>query len=255
MIPKELTDLRQWVTVRKDEKIPRNVQGFSASSSNPETWDSYDNCLQALQQGKCSNIGFVFNGNGIVGIDIDKGFEDLLMTPLCADIMGACGSYTEVSRSGRGVHIFVRGDLPFTGRNNRNGVEIYKSGRFFIMTGDVLLFPEIRENQEAIDYVVSRYFPEVRTGSERTKSYPKLYTPEWRPPKPGQVPVSPDYTEIKPGSRNDCLTSLAGSLWNQGYTRQQIRKELLKVNKAACRPPLPQGEVDSIVKSITRYRR
>ena len=56
----------------------------------------------------------------------------------------------------------VRGTLPFKGKNNLNGVEIYKAARYFIMTGDTLLYNDIIENQEAIDYVVETYFHEVR---------------------------------------------------------------------------------------------
>lgn len=68
-----------------------------------------------MEDGTYNHLGFVFADNGLVGIDIDAGFEDGLMTPLCADIMKACHSYTEKSRSGRGVHILLRGDLPSRG--------------------------------------------------------------------------------------------------------------------------------------------
>lgn len=67
------------------------------------------------------------------------------MNPLASDIISHCGSYTEKSRSGRGVHILLKGSLPFKGRNNRAGVEIYRSGRYFIMTGKVIIYSEIIE--------------------------------------------------------------------------------------------------------------
>jgi hypothetical protein len=254
MFPNELKDLEQWVVADRDEKRPLTTGGTFASSSDPFTWDSFVNADTVVNEwGQADYLGFVFNNNGIVGIDIDKGFEDGLMTPLCADIMDACRSYTEVSRSGRGVHIFVKGDLPFSGRNNRNGVEMYKSGRFFIMTGDVLLFDTIIENQGALDYIVEKYFPDTR--DEKTGVSRKLYSPEWKAPEKGRVPLRPDYTPLGPGERNDCLTSLAGAMWNTGYTTDQILGELMVVNKRACSPPLPEGELKSIVRSISRYRR
>ena len=167
-IPEELKQLSQWVCSWDSSKIPMKAyERQAASSTRPETWSSFEQAEWAVNNGHYDYAGFVFADNGLVGIDIDVGFTDGLMTPLCADIMNACQSYTEKSKSGRGVHILLHGDLPFTGRNNLKGVEIYKSRRFFIMTGNVLLFPEIIENQEAIDYVVSKYFPEnVKEGKK-----------------------------------------------------------------------------------------
>ena len=145
-IPTELKNLKQWVCAWDSSKVPMKAfERKAASSTAPDTWGTFEQAQAAVEDGTYNHLGFVFADNGLVGIDIDAGFEDGLMTPLCADIMKACHSYTEKSRSGRGVHILLRGDLPFTGRNNLNGVEIYKARRFFIMTGKVVIFPEIIE--------------------------------------------------------------------------------------------------------------
>ena len=173
-IPEELKNMNQWVCAWDNSKIPMKAfEKKAASSTAPDTWSSFEQAEWAVENGYYDNLGFVFADNGLVGIDIDAGFEDGLMTPLCADIMTACKSYTEKSRSGRGVHILLRGSLPFHGKNNLAGVEIYKARRFFIMTGKQLIFPTIIENQEAIDYVVEKYFKEV----EKAVSYTHLTLP------------------------------------------------------------------------------
>lgn len=252
-IPEDLKSLDQWVLANSYEKQPYDIFGLPASVSDPQTWGSFPKYRRAVENGNADYLGFVFHDNGIVGIDIDDGFRDGIPTALCVDIMSACTSYTEVSRSGRGVHILVRGDIPFGGRNNRHGVEIYKTGRYFIMTGDVLIFDTIEENQAALDYVVKKYFPEtVNTNQGLTR---KLYTPTWKAPKKGKLQVRPDYSPLGPGERNDCLTSLAGAMWNTGYTKEQILNELRLVNKRACRPALPDAELRGICRSISRYRR
>ena len=198
----------------------------------------------------------VFHDTGVVGIDIDDGFTDGLLNPLAADIIGHCQSYTEKSRSGRGVHILVRGELPFKGKNNRAAVEIYKSNRYFIMTGEVLIFSEIVENQSAIDYVIEKYFPDTpKESSSGTVAPQRIYSPIYRRPENGKLHLKPEYPPITPGSRNLSLTSLAGQLHNQGYTKAEIYKELLYANQQACKPPLPQSEVELIVNSVTSYRR
>ena len=166
-IPEELKKLDQWVCANDGSKVPMKAwENEAASSTNPETWSDFETALESYNQHYYDYCGFVFADNGYVGIDIDEGYdEDGLMSVLGADIVGKCHSYTEKSRSGRGFHILLRGTLPFKGKNNLAGVEIYKAARYFIMTGNTLLYREIIENQEAIDYVVEKYFPEARETS------------------------------------------------------------------------------------------
>lgn len=256
-IPQELQSLNQWVCSRSDSKIPMRAFEFApASSTALHTWSSFETAVSAVADGKYDYVGFVFNDNGIVGVDIDSGYdEEGFLSPLAADIIGKCKSYTEKSKSGRGVHILLRGDLPFKGKNNRNGVEIYKTARYFIMTGDTLLYDTIVENQEAIDYIVDKYFPEMRE-SENKGVIPKIYTPVWEKPMiGGRIKLRPVYPRIPDGCRNICLTSLAGMMHNQGYCPQAIYDELTYCNTVACDPMLPDGEVVTIVNSVTRYKR
>lgn len=252
-VPDELKAQHQWVCAWEGSKCPMQAQvRQAASSTDPSTWSDFATAVESVEAGNYDHIGYVFADTGIVGIDIDKGFEAGRMTDLCWDIMTACMSYTEVSRSGRGVHIFLRGSLPFLGRNNRNGVEIYKSGRFFITTGNQMMFPHIIENQSAIDYVVEKYFPDVPREGE-VKHSSKIYTPEWK--RDGKIRLSPEYPEIRQGGRNISLLSVGGQMRAVGCGRAEIYKELLKVNQQACKPPLSASEVESVVKSIMRYKR
>jgi len=257
MIPKEIKQLNQWVCVWNDSKVPmRSFERRAASSVDPLSWGSFESAEKAVADGKYDQIGFVFYDNGIVGIDIDVGFEDGILTPLCCDIMNACKSYTERSRSGRGVHILLRGKLPFHGKNNREGVEIYQSRRFFITTGDVLLFDHIIDNQEAIDYVVNTYFPDTPRENAGEPLVERIYTPIWPEEiKPGEIPIRPDYPEIQSGGRNVSLLSLAGKMWSCGFSKRMIYLELRHANKVACKPPLKTSELESIVNSITKYQR
>lgn len=258
-IPEELKALNQWVCAMDGSKVPMKTwTNEAASSTNPETWSDFETALESVNQNYYDYCGFVFADNGYVGIDIDCGYDDEgLLSILGADIIGKCHSYTEKSRSGRGFHILLRGTLPFKGKNNLKGVEIYKSSRYFIMTGDVLLYSDIIENQEAIDYVVEKYFPEARSSTEREIiGRDKIYSPVWEEPiVGGRVKLRPVYPRIPDGSRNICLTSLAGMLHNQGYSKAQIYEELLYANTVACDPPLDRNELRTICNSVTRYKR
>lgn len=256
-IPIELQTLKQWVCTKGDSKIPMNAtKPFPASSTSPNTWSSFETAINAVADGTYDYLGFVFNDNGIVGIDIDDGYDkDGFLSEIAVDIIGKCQSYTEKSKSGRGFHILVKGDLPFKGKNNQKGVEIYKSSRYFITTGDTLLYRNIVESQEVIDYIVEKYFPEVRENEGKTGgNNTTIYTPIWDRPK-GEIQLRPSYPPIPDGVRNLSLTSLAGQWHNMGYTKENIYKELLYVNSVACNPPLGKNEIECIVNSVTRYRR
>ena len=251
-IPIELQKLPQWVGVYRNSKLPMiSWSNEPASSVNPDTWSDF----RCAVESRYDDIGFVFNDNGIVGIDIDDGLdEDGFISPLAADIIGSCKSYTETSRSGTGFHILVKGDIPFRGKNNLKGVEIYKQARFFIMTGDVLLYDKIIENQDAIDYIVDKYFPNTRD-KESSEYEDRIYNPVWEKSKSGRIKLRPVYPRIPDGCRNICLTSLAGMLHNQGYGWQQIYDEISYCNTTACEPMLHNNELRTIVNSVTKYKR
>lgn len=255
-IPQALKALPQWVCVEANSKVPMRAYEYTpASSVKPETWATFEDAMQSVKDENYSDIGFVFNDNNLIGIDIDCGYdEDGFVSELAADIIDRCRSYTERSRSGRGFHIIMGGNLPFKGKNNLCGVEIYCSARYFIMTGDVVLYDQLRENQGALDYILEKYFPETLRENDSTISN-RLYTPVWSRPSDGKIRLRPVYPKIPNGCRNVCLTSLAGMLHNQRYSRDQIYDELLYCNETACEPMLDRSEIKSIVSSVTRYKR
>lgn len=269
-IPVELRRLNQWVCANDCSKVPMQAtRPCPASSTNPATWSSFEEAVEAVENGYYDYIGFVFNDNGIVGIDLDDAVDTFEYTnlglletrsvrqlsPLANNIQKLCSSYTEVSKSGTGLHIFVKGDIPFKGKNNLAGVEMYKTARFFIMTGEVLGFKYLINNQEALDEIVDKYFPETREAKTTTVT-PRIYNPEWDCPKGSKrVKIRPRYPVIPDGCRNICLTSLAGMMHSIGYTKGHIYRELQYANNTACNPPLPDSELKSICNSVTRYRR
>lgn len=255
-IPEDIRRLKRWVCAVNGDKCPyRAFEPYEASATKAETWSDFETAVGSVDEGHYDYVGFVFAGDGIVGIDIDDGFdEDGFISEKAADIIDRCRSYTETSRSGRGFHILVRGSLPFSGRNNRDGVEIYSKGRYFILTGKTLVYEDIREDQEAIDYVVGKYFPEAeRNGS--SAMLPRFYTPEWKRPQADRISLRPEYPPIERGGRNLSLLSVAGAMRREGFDRKYIVREVSRANKNACIPPLSDDEVLSVVRSAMRYKR
>lgn len=58
---------------------------------------------------------------------------------------------------------------------------------------------------------------------------------------------------ILEGSRNQSLTSLAGSMRQAGLSHELLLGALEGINARICSPPLPPDEVDRVCKSVMRY--
>jgi len=97
-----------------------------------EAWQHED--PQSFRGG---GIGFVFaNDDPYIGVDLDhcRDAETGEITPQARLVIQTLASYTEVSPSGTGIHVWAQGTLP-SGRRKKGPVEMYASGRFFTVSG------------------------------------------------------------------------------------------------------------------------
>jgi putative DNA primase/helicase len=141
-IPRELSVRPQWVVWKavgdKPDKIPYSARtGRRASSTDLLTWATFQDALEAYENGRYAGVGFVFSSaDPYTGIDLDNCVdEDGEIALWALEIVRYFDSYTELSATGSGLHIIVRGEVP----NRRKGeVEVYSSKRFFTVTGHVV---------------------------------------------------------------------------------------------------------------------
>lgn len=141
-IPAEFRQHNNFILWRKEEidgritKVPYNAHnGHKASVTNPATWASFDECLAILPTSGMNGIGFVLTAEtNLVCIDLDH-TEDPIEQKRQLAISEAFDTFQEISQSGKGLHIWVKGSIP-SGRR-RGCVEMYSSGRFMVMTGNV----------------------------------------------------------------------------------------------------------------------
>jgi putative DNA primase/helicase len=144
-IPEEFRRRPQWLVWKyekrddKSTKVPYIAGGVGkADTTDLMTWRTFDEAVQALRTGRYNGIGFVFcSGDKYTGIDLDecRNPETGKLEKWAAKIVEQFGGYAEVSPSGKGVHIIVRGKAP---NKKRGKVEAYSSERFFAMTGRTL---------------------------------------------------------------------------------------------------------------------
>ncbi len=160
-IPDELKPLKNWVVWKylppksiggKWRKVPFQSNGTPASTTDPATWSTFDECYEAYATGAFSGIGFVFDGvpdeNGLsyAGIDFDHVISKGEIHSLAAERIKRIGSYTERSVSGDGIHVIVKA-RPLASGISHAGTEMYTQGRFFVMTGrghgEIVAAPEM----------------------------------------------------------------------------------------------------------------
>ena len=147
-IPIDLTRLPQWVTWSgtsgangKLGKIPIDPKsGRHAKSNDPTTWASFGEALSFCRKRGLPGVGLMLTENDeIVGIDLDHCIDPDtgVIDDKAKKVLDRLNSYSEISPSGQGLHIFVKGRLPEGSRRNGK-VEMYDSKRFFTVTGDIL---------------------------------------------------------------------------------------------------------------------
>lgn len=183
-IPDELKERPQWV-VSGASKAPlylKNEKVIGAKSTDPATWMTFnDACklacdnrelittnvdkdgIKTTQQGY--SIGYMLSAEDpFTCIDLDvKDATNCTdaskwTTPDQYDrfdsIIGNFNSYTEYSRSGKGFHIWVKGNIG-EGRR-RDGVEVYSQERFIVCTGNTFKSEPINERSELLNNMVTQ---------------------------------------------------------------------------------------------------
>lgn len=142
-IPGELRQALRWVVWKYERrghtwtKPPRNARtGGYAKVTNRATWSSFSDALTAYQRGGYDGIGFMLDGDGMSGIDLDhcRDPHTGAIAPWAQRIITEADSYTEVSPSGTGIRIFTRGKLP-PGGHKAGGIELYDDARYLTVTG------------------------------------------------------------------------------------------------------------------------
>jgi primase-polymerase (primpol)-like protein len=183
----ELATLRQWVCWRMEErngkftKIPVSpLTGSPASTTSSKTWGSFDEaCSEVIQlrktKTKLHGVGFVFTeGDHYVGVDLDKCIsDDGVLEDWAKKIVKDMNSYTELSPSGKGLHIFIKADI--AGRGRRTGhLEVYSSARYFTYTGQHYEGTPtvINPAQEQINELFKDKFSEVKESQAKINSGP-----------------------------------------------------------------------------------
>lgn len=164
-IPDELKALPQWCCAsdgrfgKAGMPLDPNT-GMAAKANDSSTWGTFEQAYEAAQHHNLP-IGIMLTADDpYTIIDLDNKVDNPA-TPeemqRYLRMIEVYDSYTELSNSGRGYHIIVRGAIG-QGRR-REKVEVYSQERFMITTGNSYHRDEpkpIADRQELLDMLVSQ---------------------------------------------------------------------------------------------------
>lgn len=179
-LPSSLVERDQWVCWQSEErdgkltKVPINpTSGRYASTTDPNTWASFERAREyASMTDVIEGIGFVFTDDDpLVGVDLDdcRDTETEESADWATDVIDRLDSYTEISPSGTGYHVIVRGTLP-EGRNRKGDIECYETARYFTVTGNRIpaTSQEIAEQTDELAAVTADYLTDQDGDKDET---------------------------------------------------------------------------------------
>ena len=256
-IPIDLMERDTWVCWKIEEgqngrktKRPYNPHtGSYAKSNDPTTWSDYETAVEMSKN--FDGIGFML-GDGIFGIDIDgveKEIQEYLANDDVDNIVGefieTMESYAEISPSGKGIHILVKGELPKGGRR-RGNVEMYEELRFLTFTGfRIGRFTEVSEDEMGkINYLHNKYIAQPEGEAKPINNNKGT----------GNDLSASELIDIAKKSKNGLrFTTLYEGDWTQFY-ESQSEADMAFANDLAFWTARDAAKMDDIFRKSNLYR-
>jgi len=193
-IPKDLRALRNWVVWKwasdkngRPTKIPYDAKtGRPAKSNNPSTWADFETALRAVHQ--YSGLGINVTAP-LICTDLDgvRNPTTGAIEPWASEQIRLLNSFTEISPSNTGLHVWTRGRLPagnhqfgHTIRGHKQACEFYANLRYICTSGTHLAGSPatIEERDTLAAYVFGSNFHDQR--------FVDLWTGHWQQHKVSQ---------------------------------------------------------------------
>ena len=237
-IPAELKQIEQWVGWKKEIRegketkipcIPANTGFVKVDITNRANFRACDFIYSGAVKGLYDGIGFVFTeGDPYCFIDLDKRIDEQgEIDPQAKEIIDRLNSYTEISQSGRGIHIIVKAKLPSWAGNRKGKFEIYDKNRYLCITGNVLSgYPAVIEDrQKEIEKLCKEIFdPAIKEPAKTQNNYPKKMSNHYNHSNQQKMSYRLLDQEIIERARNatngDKFNSLWSGQWEGNYPSQ-----------------------------------
>lgn len=173
----DVLDQKRFVLYKKEKrddkwtKIPKQVNGDNAASTDPTTWSNFSDAVDAFDNGngKFDGLGIILGdlfSTKIVGVDLDHVMDGIsgAWTNVEAKIaVRGLKTYGERSISGTGVHYLFRDQSVPDGYKTRSStdgpfdLEVYEKGRYFTLSGDWISKHPLAKDKEGLDTLCTTF--------------------------------------------------------------------------------------------------
>jgi putative DNA primase/helicase len=260
-IPQELKELKQWVTWWPTvDKSGKPGKGFSDKNNDPSTWRTFD------QVKDWQNIAFVIGDRGeFVGVDLDDCIVDGKYTERASEILQAFAhvSYAEISPSGNGVKLLIRGQKPdWAVCQAGTWLECYDNRRFWCLTGQVIRpdWATIGDDEGQVEWLCSNWLrkpensPPERTEPASRGSHTMRTQEEQDRLFDRGCAYADNIPPAQPGNRDNNLFKMAGHLISLvGANGERLTDRdlyaILAEYDGACPEPLGDAVVRQKIRS------
>jgi hypothetical protein len=110
VIPQALTTLDRWAISTRD-KNPITLDGSGAKINDPTTWATYERVIASMN-GHLGPALMITPDAGLIVFDFDGCIADGVIHPEAQKLVDKLATYTEISASGTGLHVFAWGAKP-----------------------------------------------------------------------------------------------------------------------------------------------
>lgn len=154
-IPSELKLYPQWVATGNDGEPLNPRTGLRASVTKPASWGTFE---EAVATGLLP--GFVLTpADPFTIVDLDNKAHNPASDEELAwygQLIQQFGTYAELSKSGRGYHVVLRGALEGAYGRKHGRIEVYSAQRYITMTGNCFPgYEQIAERQEHLSQLAA----------------------------------------------------------------------------------------------------
>ena len=218
-------------------KHPRTRDGFKSATIDERKLLHWNDQYPDANYGVACGASF-----SVVDIDSKAGADPnelMVEHRLNAAPIVWTGEALEGELSGvRGAHVYCQNGVP-TGNTAVPGVEIRAAGAYVLLPGS--------RHHSGVAY---EWHGDARPWTVKLASVPATLVSKAKTTSP----AAPVDHEIAAHHRNTTLTSLGGTMRRRAMSEAAIAAALLVTNRESCTPPLDDGEVRKIAKSVARYK-
>ena len=194
-----------------------------------------------------ANVGIALGPvSGLLGVDVDDEEGERLLSNLCGD---DGPEVTLEFRSGKGRRLLYRLPPGVRVRPTHISEEKRRPLSLLGLGAQTVMPPSRHRSGRRYEWVPGRGPGEIDPATAPGWLLDALRDDRARAPRAQLA----DGELIEEGARNVTLCSMAGSMRARGFGEGAIRAALAQENADRCEPPLPEGDIETIARSVARY--